>query len=120
MSQEKRPKKLLDQMRETLQTPHDALRTEQAYVDWAKRFVLLHRKRHPTEMSNADIAAFLTHLAIDRKVLGFAERCAGAKTQVTQGGLLGLVQGDATRGRWSRHGGIPPNARRVFLGCWYA
>jgi site-specific recombinase XerD len=66
--QEKRPKKLLDQLRETLQTQHYSLRTEHACVDWAKRFILFHHKRHPKEMGNAEVEAFLTHLAIDRKV----------------------------------------------------
>ncbi len=68
MPQEKRPKKLLDQMREVLQTQHYAIRTEDAYIDWAKRFILFHHKRHPKEMGSAEIAAFLTHLALDRKV----------------------------------------------------
>lgn len=68
MPQEKRPKKLLDQLRETLQTQHYSLRTEHAYADWAKRFILFHHKRHPREMGNAEVEAFLTHLAIDRKV----------------------------------------------------
>jgi site-specific recombinase XerD len=68
MSQELRPKKLLDQMREALQTRHYSIRTEHAYVDWARRFILFHQKCHPKEMGNAEIAAFLTHLALDRKV----------------------------------------------------
>ncbi|MBI3360463.1 MAG: phage integrase N-terminal SAM-like domain-containing protein, partial [Chloroflexi bacterium] len=50
MPQEPRPKKLLDQMRDVLQTQHYSIRTEDAYVDWAKRFILFHQKRHPTEM----------------------------------------------------------------------
>jgi len=68
MPQEKRPKKLLDQMREILRTQHYSIRTEHTYVDWAKRFILFHQKRHPKEMGRAEIEAFLTHLAIDRKV----------------------------------------------------
>jgi integron integrase len=55
-------------MREALQTRHYSSRTEHAHVDWAKRFMLFHQKRHPKEMGNAEIAAFLTHLALDRKV----------------------------------------------------
>ena len=45
MPQEKRPKKLLDQMRDVLRTQHYAIRTENAYVDWARRFILFHQKR---------------------------------------------------------------------------
>jgi hypothetical protein len=52
MPQEPRPKKLLEQMRDVLRTQHYAIRTEQAYVDWAKRFILFHRKRHPTAMGH--------------------------------------------------------------------
>jgi integron integrase len=68
MPQDKRPKKLLDQMRDVLQTQHYAIRTEDAYVDWARRFILFHQKRHPAEMGRAEIEAFLTHLAVERQV----------------------------------------------------
>jgi site-specific recombinase XerD len=63
-----RPKKLLDQMCDVLRTQHDAIRTENASVDWAKRFILLHQKRHPQEMGRGEIDAFLTHLAVDRHI----------------------------------------------------
>jgi len=68
MPQEPRPKKLLEQMRDVLRTQHYAIRTEKAYVDWAKRCILFHHKRHPTEMGRVEIAAFLTHLAVDRQI----------------------------------------------------
>ena len=68
MPQAQRPKKLLDQMRDVLRTQHYAIRTEHAYVDWAKRFILFHQKRHPTEMGRVEIEAFLTHLAVDRHI----------------------------------------------------
>jgi integrase-like protein len=68
MSQAQRPKKLFAQMREALQTRHYSIRTEHAYVDWARRFILFHQKRHPKEMGSAEIAAFLTYLALDRQV----------------------------------------------------
>jgi Phage integrase, N-terminal SAM-like domain len=55
-------------MRDVLQTQHYAIRTENAYVDWAKRFILFHQKRHPTEMGRVEIEAFLTHLAVERHV----------------------------------------------------
>ena len=68
MPQAQRPKKLLDQMRDVLRTQHYAIRTEKAYVDWAKRFMLFHQKRHPKEMGRVEIEAFLTHLAVDRHI----------------------------------------------------
>src|SRR5262245_2264945 len=68
MPQTPRPKKLLEQMRDVLRTQHYAIRNEYAYIDWAKRFILFHQKRHPKEMGRAEIEAFLTHLAVDRHV----------------------------------------------------
>ena len=60
--------KLLDQMREMFRTRHYSIRTEQAYVHWAKRFILFHRKRHPNTMREPEIAQYLTYLATQRKV----------------------------------------------------
>ncbi len=61
-------KKLLHQMRDVLRTQHYSLRTEQAYLQWARRFILFHNKRHPKEMGIPEIEAFLTHLAVDLNV----------------------------------------------------
>jgi len=47
---EQRPKKLLDQVRDTLRLKHYSIRTEQAYVGWIKRYIFFHGKRHPAEM----------------------------------------------------------------------
>ena len=55
--------KLLDQIRDAIRLKHYSIRTEQAYVDWIKRFILFHNKRHPAEMAEAEVTAFLTHLA---------------------------------------------------------
>ena len=55
--------KLLDQVREAMRTAHYSLRTEEAYVGWIRRFILFHGKRHPTEMGEAEVAAFLSDLA---------------------------------------------------------
>jgi integron integrase len=63
-----RPPKLLDQMRAKLRLLHYAIRTEEAYVDWARRFILFHNKRHPREMGAAEVEAFLTHLAVHEQV----------------------------------------------------
>ena len=55
--------KLLDQVRDVIRRKHYNIRTEQAYVDWIKRFIIYHNKRHPAGMAEDDIAQFLTHLA---------------------------------------------------------
>ncbi|MEJ5240068.1 MAG: integron integrase [Anaerolineales bacterium] len=61
-------KKLLDQLREILRIQHYSYRTEEAYVDWVRRFILFHNKRHPAEMGAPEIRAFLAHLAQERNV----------------------------------------------------
>ncbi|MGH8728032.1 MAG: site-specific integrase [Burkholderiales bacterium] len=42
--------------------------TEQAYADWARRFILFHNKRHPREMGAEEVEQFLSHLATERHV----------------------------------------------------
>jgi integron integrase len=60
--------KLLDRVRQTIRAKHYSRRTESAYVDWIRRYVLFHRKRHPSEMGAPEIAASLTWLATNRRV----------------------------------------------------
>jgi len=61
-------KKLLDQVREKIRLKHYSIRTEEAYVGWAKRYILYHNKRHPQEMGAPEIEMFLAHLAVSRNV----------------------------------------------------
>ena len=61
-------KKLADRLREALRLRGYSIRTEKAYVDWIRRYILFHNKRHPAEMGNAEVEAFLTHLAVDQEV----------------------------------------------------
>jgi integron integrase len=61
-------KKLLDQVRDAIRVKHYSLRTEKTYVDWIKRFVLFHNKRHPREMGATEIEQFLTYLALNENV----------------------------------------------------
>ena len=65
--------RLLDQLRGEIRLRHYSIRTEHAYVDWVRRFILFHDRRHPLDLGPAEVAAFLTHLA--------AERNVGASTQ---------------------------------------
>jgi integron integrase len=60
--------RLLDQVRGKIRLKHYSLRTEQTYVDWIKRFIHFHGKRHPRELGAAEVEAFLTHLAVVGKV----------------------------------------------------
>jgi integron integrase len=60
--------KLLDRMRAEIRTRHYSIRTEETYVDWARRFILFHGKRHPKDMGADEVQAFLSHLAVERHV----------------------------------------------------
>ena len=60
--------RLLAQVRVRIRFKHYSLRTEQAYVDWIKRFIRFHGNRHPSELSAGDVEQFLTHLASDLNV----------------------------------------------------
>jgi len=68
--------KLLDQMRLILRLKHLSIRTEQAYINWAKRFIVFHDKRHPKDMGAEEIRTFLTHLALDRHVAASTQNVA--------------------------------------------
>lgn len=59
---------LLDEVRDLIRTLHYSYRTEQSYVEWIKRYILFHNKRHPAEMGATEVSQFLTHLAINRRV----------------------------------------------------
>ena len=60
--------KILDQLRNAIRLRHYSIRTEETYVQWVRRYILFHGKRHPQEMGRPEIEAFLTHLAIEGKV----------------------------------------------------
>jgi integron integrase len=57
---------------------HYSIRTEQAYVDWIRRYILFHRKRHPGEMGEREITEFLAHLAAKKHVAGSTQNQAFA------------------------------------------
>ncbi len=58
----------LENIRQLMRVQHYAIRTEQAYVDWIRRFILYHGKRHPIEMGEKEVSEFLTHLTVNRNV----------------------------------------------------
>lgn len=62
------PPRLLDQVREVIRIRHYSIRTEQAYVQWIRRFILFHDKRHPREMGAPELTAFLSYLANQHNV----------------------------------------------------
>ena len=68
--------RLLDQVRDRARALHYSVRTEETYVHWIKRFILFQGKRHPAEMGEAEVAAFLSHLANDSNVAANTQNLA--------------------------------------------
>ena len=62
------PRELLDQVRDAVRLKHYSYRTEETYVQWIRRYILFHNKRHPQEMGVPEIELFLTHLAVQEGV----------------------------------------------------
>jgi integron integrase len=66
--QDPRPPRLLDQLRAAIRARHYSRRTEKAYTTWVRRFIVFHDKRHPRELGQPEVTAYLTYLATTRKV----------------------------------------------------
>jgi Phage integrase, N-terminal SAM-like domain len=58
--------KLLEQLRQKIRRYNYSIRTEKAYCDWCKRYILFHNKRHPADMGSEEVEKFLTYLAVKR------------------------------------------------------
>jgi site-specific recombinase XerD len=59
---------LSNELSQALRSRHYSRRTEQSYCRWVRRFILFHHLRHPAEMGEAEVNAFLTYLAVERHV----------------------------------------------------
>jgi integron integrase len=86
--------KLLDQLREALRSRHYSRRTEQTYCHWVKRFIYFHNVRHPSEMGEPEINAFLTHLAVKEKVSASTQNQALSALLFIYRHVLGREIGD--------------------------
>ncbi|MDB6152157.1 MAG: intINeu [Chthoniobacteraceae bacterium] len=62
------PRRLLDQLRDVCRYKHYSLRTEETYAGWVRRFIRFHGLRHPLELGESEIRAYLTHLAVELEV----------------------------------------------------
>jgi integrase len=78
-------RRLLDRVRDAIRLRRYSIRTEDVYVDWARRFILFHGKRHPESMGAAEVEAFLTYLATERGV-------AASTQNLTKSALLFLYK----------------------------
>jgi len=95
--------KLLDRMRNAMRVGQYALDTEKAYVDWARRYILFHQKRHPQEMGAMEVEQFLTHLAVERQVSPSTQKQALCALVFLYETVLGLELGQVMPVR-GRHG----------------
>ena len=77
-------------MRIHLRTRHYSIRTEEAYLDWARRFILFHGKRHPQDMGAPEVEAFLSHLAVERQVSASTQNQAKAAILYLYKQVLGM------------------------------
>lgn len=82
--------RLLDQLRNRLRVKHYSIRTEKAYIDWAKRYIRFHRMRHPADMGPKDVEAFLTHLAVAGNVAPSTQNQAKSALLFLYGEVLGV------------------------------
>ena len=90
---QQRPR-LLDRVREAIQVRHYSHRTEDAYTGWIKRFIFFHDVRHPAEMGEAEINAFLSHIAIQGKVSASTQNQALSALLFLYRHVLGREVGD--------------------------
>ena len=68
--------RLLDRVRDKIRLRHYSIRTEQVYVDWIKRFIVFHGKRHPETLGASEVEAFLTNLAVEHNVAAATQNLA--------------------------------------------
>ena len=108
------PSPLLGQVRDRIRRKHYSIRTEQAYVDWIRRFVLHHNKRHPRDMGATEVEAFLTHLAVARGVSASTQNQAKSAVLFLYEGSPRGASAAARRHRVGEAAGAPaggPDAR---------
>jgi integron integrase len=86
--------RLLDQVRSVLRTRHYSRRTEKAYVQWIRRFILFHGKRHPGEMGEAEVNGFLSDLAVRGRVSASTQTQALAALLFLYGKVLERPMGN--------------------------
>ena len=86
--------KLVDCLREAVYSRHYSRHTEQTYCHWVKRFIYFHNIRHPAEMGEPEINAFLTHLAVKEKVSASTQNQALSALLFLYRHVLGREIGD--------------------------
>jgi len=97
MANPNRPPGLIQRYREELQVRHYARRTVSSYEHWLRRFLRFHQMRHPREMGEVEINAFLSHLATEERVSASTQNQALAALlflyRTVLGGDVGNLEG---------------------------
>jgi len=101
------PPKLLDRVRSAIRIKHYSLKTEHSYVQWVRRFILFHGKRHPSEMGAQEVEQFLTHLAVERHVSSSTQNQAFSALLFMYHDVLGLELNNVNAMRAKRSVYIP-------------
>jgi integron integrase len=83
----------MDAVRARIRTHHFSAATEAAYVGWIRRFIHFHQRRHPREMGEREVGAFLTALAVDANVAASTQNQALAALQFLYNEVLGIALG---------------------------
>ena len=94
MSVNRKASPFLEQVRRAIRTRHYSIRTEKTYVDWVKRFILFHNKRHPQDMAEAEVGEFLSWLAVERNVAASTQNQALNALVFTYKHVIGKPLGD--------------------------
>lgn len=58
----------LESIRRAIRVKHYSYSTEKSYIDWARRYIIFHDKRHPSELNERHVAEFLSYLAMERRI----------------------------------------------------
>lgn len=85
------PPKLLDQVRDKIRVKHYSIRTETQYLQWIKRFIFFHGKRHPRDLGAVEVEAFLSHLATEGNVSASTQNQALSALLFLYREVLGVV-----------------------------
>ncbi len=89
-----RPAKLMDQVHEAFRVRHYSRHTEESYCRWIVRYIRFHGVRHPAEMGEQEINAFLTDLAVHGKVSASTQNQALAALLFLYRNVIGRDIGD--------------------------
>ena len=68
--------RLMERVQHKIRFKQYSLRTERTYMEWIRRYILFHNKRHPDQMGASEVESFLTHLAVNKKVSASTQNLA--------------------------------------------